>query len=140
MRSSRVLVAEFGISAALMSWGAIKEGYWPWPPALARIAFAFALLSIVALVEERLAALLGAGFLIAQIVKTPQDADGNFRFVGGVPKDQFWGVLYIGGSPKSRAENKDVPDRVWSPSAVGGGIGRNVPIQEKPDKGGTVFV
>ena len=138
----KLLTAEFGASVAIMSWGSMKEGYWPWPAALGRVAFAYAVLAIIALADSRIAGLLGAGFLIAQIVKSPVDANGNFKFVGGVPKGQFYPPLKLKGGKAERSSYtaSDAPKTAqpWSPK---GGGGSNKPIaDQKPDNGGFIQV
>lgn len=141
MNGSRVLVAEFAISVSLLSWGAVKEGFWPWPASVARAAFAFAVLSLLAMVNDRFAALLGAGFLLAQVLKSPVDANGNFRFTGGIPQGMAYGLLTVPGSKAhmERAKTDGGNSKEFSP---GGSLGRNTPINEQPPKnnGGVVSV
>lgn len=107
-KGSRILVAEFGISMGIVLWSATKRKYWPWPPNLNRIAFAYAILGLLSVANEKFAALLGAGFLMAQVVKTPVDAEGNFKFTGGIPpgvgtdsKDFVWYYLTWGKDPET---------------------------------------
>jgi len=64
----RILAMEFMLSLAVVSWAPIKKGYYPWPPTIMRSAIAYAILSFVALVDDTFAAVLGGGFLLAQII------------------------------------------------------------------------
>ncbi len=114
--SSKLLVSEFAVSVSIMTYGAAKEGYWPWPAALARVAFAFAVLSILALANEKFAALLGAGFLLAQIMKSPVDANGNFRFTGGIPKGIKYGLIPLKGVVTSGKASP--PLQTWTPGGA----------------------
>src|SRR5215210_4190593 len=111
---SKLLTAEFGVSVAIMTYGAAKEGYWPWPASLARVAIGFAVLSLVAIWNERFAALLGAGFLLAQIMKTPVDANGNFKFTGGIPKGIKYGLIPLKGMQGETTP----PPKEWAPGTA----------------------
>lgn len=116
MNGQKVIAAEFAISLSIITWGATRQGFWPWPATVARAAFGFAVLSLVGLFNEQLAALLGAGFLLAQVLKTPVDGNGNFKFTGGIPnsKDVAYPLLDISnGSQKTKR-----PDQKWAPGAA----------------------
>lgn len=63
-----VLASEYLISMGIVSWGAIKKGYYPWPPSIVYASIAYSLLSFVSLADERIANLLGAGLLLAQLL------------------------------------------------------------------------
>ena len=67
-----------------------------------RAVVAFALLGIASLASEELAAVLGAGFILANLVRVMNSKD---PFVGGVPtintKEFPYDVLSLGGSAKS---------------------------------------
>lgn len=139
MNGQKVIAAEFVASVAIISWGAVKEGFFPWPASVARAAFAFAVLSLLGLLNDRLAALLGAGFLLAQILKSPVDANGNFRFTGGIPQGLAYGLLTVPGSKAhlERAGRDGGASKEWTP----GGTGRSKPISDKTTgTGGVVSV
>lgn len=69
MDSNKVLAGEFCVALAINSWGAIKQGYAPWPGSVMRSAAAFGILGVAAIAAPDLATLLGAGFLLALLVK-----------------------------------------------------------------------
>lgn len=130
MNGQRVIAAEFAISLSILTWGATRQGFWPWPASIARAAFAFAVLSLLGLISEEFAALLGAGFLLAQVLKTPVDANGNFKFTGGIPdpKDTAYPLLDIAAQKTKRPEQK------WTPGASS--PNRAMPAdQQKPTNG-----
>ncbi len=139
MNGQKVIVAEFAVSISILTWGATRQGFWPWPATVARTAFAFAVLSLVGLLNENLAALLGAGFLIAQVLKTPVDGNGNFKFTGGIPpaNEVAYPLLDIPGvkadSPAKR------PDQKWSPGGASN-KGAALPADKKTGNGGVVSV
>ena len=83
MNSSKILVGEFLVGLSFVSYAAIKNNYWPWPPTLVRMGIGFAVLGGLAMVNEDIAALLGAGFLIASFMKLSQSGIANYK--GGVP-------------------------------------------------------
>lgn len=66
---NRTLAVEYIISLSLVGWAAVKKKYVPWPPSIMYTSIAFAILSFVSMADERLADLLGAGFLLAQLIK-----------------------------------------------------------------------
>lgn len=68
MNTNRLLAAEVVTALGITSWGAIKQGYAPWPPNIMYSCVAFFILSGVAVFNDKLAATLGAGFLLALIV------------------------------------------------------------------------
>lgn len=107
MNGQKILAGELAISMAIVVWSAVKKRYWPYPPNAARVAFAYAIIGLFALLNDQFAALLGAGFLMAQVVKTPVDANGQFKFTGGLPaEDAPFYVLSFGEG--SLAKNPDV--------------------------------
>lgn len=69
MNSSKVLATEFGIAIAFNVYGAVKAHNVPWPPTIVRIGIAYGLLGVLAVASEELAALMGAGFLLALAIK-----------------------------------------------------------------------
>lgn len=67
---SKILAAEYAVSIAFNSWGAIKAQQVPWPGTIMRVTLAFGVLSVVAMADERIADLLGAGFMLASLLNT----------------------------------------------------------------------
>lgn len=67
-----LLVSEFIIASGINCWGALKEGIVPFPGTIARSAAAFGILGVVGMWQPKFAGLLGAGFLLALIVKQAQ--------------------------------------------------------------------
>lgn len=136
MNGQKLIAAEFVVSVSILGWGAAKEGFWPWPASVARAAFGFAVLSLVGLFNDRLAALLGAGFLLAQILKAPVDGNGNFRFTGGVPQGLAYGLLAIPGSGKKSTAER--PDQTWTPGSGSSNKGAALPAAQNKGNGGIV--
>jgi hypothetical protein len=66
---NKTLAVEYLVSLSLVSWAAIKKQYVPWPPSIVYASIAFGILSFVSIADERIAELLGAGFLLAQLIK-----------------------------------------------------------------------
>lgn len=67
--AQKVLATEYLLSIGIVSWAAIKKGYYPWPPMVMRTSIAYALLSLMSIVSEDLAVMLASGFLLAQLIK-----------------------------------------------------------------------
>lgn len=65
---NRVLAAEYVVAVGLSSWGAIRAGFFPWPGAIVRIGLGFSLLGLLATGAPELAVMLGAGFLLADVL------------------------------------------------------------------------
>lgn len=65
---SRVLAAEYITAVGFASWASLKDKQLPWPPTLIRCSIGFGVLGMVSVLNERLADILGAGFLLAQLV------------------------------------------------------------------------
>lgn len=72
---SKVLAGEFFVAILFTSWGAIKFKYAPWPGNYVKVGIAFGILAILSMANERLAALLGAGFMIAILVRDLSKGD-----------------------------------------------------------------
>lgn len=83
MNGGKVLAGEFLVGLAFVSYSAIRNNYWPWPPTLVRMGIGFAVLGGIAMINEEIAALLGAGFLIGGYMKLSQSGIKNYK--GGVP-------------------------------------------------------
>lgn len=74
MNTSKLLAAEYAVAVSVVSWSAIKgdkQGmhYWPWPPTIIMTTAAFGILGLVSSVQPELAGILGAGFLLAQLIR-----------------------------------------------------------------------
>lgn len=80
---NKTLAMEFLIAVAFSSYSAVKAKEMPWPPTVVKTAIAFAIVGIVAAVNDRLAAVLGAGFLMAQLIKV---LDKKELYTGGAPE------------------------------------------------------
>jgi hypothetical protein len=69
MNTQKLFAYELVACVGITSWGAIKQGYAPWPPNIIYSTIAIGIISALAAVNERLAVTLGVGFLLALIVK-----------------------------------------------------------------------
>lgn len=67
--TTKILAAEYVIAVSLSSWGAIREGFVPWPAGIVRIGLGFGLLGLLATAAPELAVMLGGGFLLADLLK-----------------------------------------------------------------------
>lgn len=86
---------EFFIAIGINSWGALKQGYAPWPPVIVTSAIAMAILSMTSAIDDRLAVLLGTGFLLACLV-TQLNAQGKFADTfGALPQNVSYDVLKL---------------------------------------------
>lgn len=83
MNTNRVLAGELLVSLGFSSWAAIKSRQAPWPPNIVYTCVAFGILGAFSFVSQELAATLGAGFLLAQLIKVMGNKD---PYTGGVPK------------------------------------------------------
>ena len=72
---NKMLAGEYMVSVSIVSWGALKAGYYPWPPSIVYTSIAYSLLSFVSLLDEDFASLLGGGFLLAQLIKAMSGTD-----------------------------------------------------------------
>jgi len=89
-----MFAAEFIVAVGINSWQALKAGQVPFPGTIIRTAAAFGILSLLYYVDDDLAALLGAGFLMALIVK---QAGGGFQtFAAQDPSDGFFYLTFNG--------------------------------------------
>jgi hypothetical protein len=82
MNGQRVLAVEFAVLIGVASWAAIKKKYFPWPPTIVKTAVFVSLLGVVSVASDELAAWLGAGFILANLVRTYQ---GHNPYTGGLP-------------------------------------------------------
>lgn len=81
--AQNIIIGEYIIALGVSSWGAIKAQQAPWPPTVVRTGLAFAILGTVGLASPELAATLGAGFLLAQLLKV---LNKEPPYTGGVPE------------------------------------------------------
>jgi len=82
MNTGTVLATECGIALAFASWYSLKDKQLPWPPTIVKSTVAFGLLGVTATVSPELAATLGAGFLLAQIIRAMEKKP---PYTGGAP-------------------------------------------------------
>lgn len=97
MNVNKTLAIEFFIAIGINSWGAIKQGYAPWPPTIIASCIAMGILSLSSAIDERLAVLLGAGFLVASIMAIAQQQSGSQT--GGSAASKWTGTF--GATPPS---------------------------------------
>lgn len=88
MNTKALLAAEYAVAVSIVSWSAIKgddQGihYWPWPPTIVMTTAAFGILGLVSTAQPELAGVLGAGFLLAQIIRGL--GKGKFFDLSGMP-------------------------------------------------------
>jgi hypothetical protein len=81
--SNRVLAAEYVVAIGFSSWAALKSKQLPWPPTIVRTSVAFGILYVLAQASPELASVLGAGFLMAQLIKV---LENKTPYTGGVPE------------------------------------------------------
>jgi len=92
--AGKMFAAEFIVAVGINSWQAIKAGQVPFPGTIIRTTAAFGILSLLWYVDDDLAALLGAGLLMALIVK---QASGGFeQFAAKDPADGFFYLTFKG--------------------------------------------
>jgi hypothetical protein len=97
VNTSRIFAIEFFIAVGINSWGALKKGDVPWPPTIVMSALAMALTSMLSIIDDKLAVLLGAGFLLAILVNAVQGGGGKIGDTfGAIPPDGTWDVLSFG--------------------------------------------
>jgi len=84
MNASRILAAEYIVALGFSSWAALKSRQLPWPPTVIRTSIAFAILYVAAQFSPELAATLGGGFLVAQLIKVLENKE---PYTGGVPEN-----------------------------------------------------
>lgn len=86
-----ILVGEYIVALGVSSWAAIKSGQAPWPPTVIKTGIAFGILGIASFGSPELAAMLGAGFLLAQIIKV---LNKQPPYTGGVPALEGHSALF----------------------------------------------
>lgn len=109
MNTSTLLATEYLVAVSIVSWSAIKGQsedvlvdrnpprkestavhYWPWPPTIVMTSAAFGILGILSSVQPELAGVLGAGFLLAQLIRTM--GKGSFFDLSGIPNSAAFKV------------------------------------------------
>lgn len=83
---TKMLAGEYIIAIGVVSWAAIKKNLAPWPPAIIYTSAAFAILGILSNVSPELAGVLGAGFLLAALIRVLTLGD---KYAGGFPLDKI---------------------------------------------------
>jgi len=105
MKGERILAIEFLILIGIASWGALKKGYYPWPPTIVKTALFVSLMGILSAASPDLAATLGAGFIVANLVRM---YGKGATYMGGLPTDNTGAVVGEGGlEPLSFKANTD---------------------------------
>lgn len=84
MNTNKIFATEFFIAIGINSWGALKQGQAPWPPTIIASCIAMAVLSLFSAVDEKLAVLLGAGFLLASVMAIASTQDPNPSSTGQI--------------------------------------------------------
>lgn len=109
----KILAAEFFIAIMFSSWGAIKWKYAPWPANYVKIGVAFSILGLLSMGSEKLASLLGAGFMMAILVRemskgpifrkpnVPGHYDNAPYRPGALSGEQPYMPLYFGDKSRS---------------------------------------
>lgn len=117
MNTSKLFAVEFFIAIGINSWGAIKQGYAPWPPTIIASCIAMAILSLSSALDERLAVLLGAGFLVASIMAIAQQQSGSQTGAnvaskwtgtfGAIPPSGTYDVLGLASTQQNQGGNQN---------------------------------
>lgn len=100
--SGKFLAIEYAIAIGIVSWSAIRGQnsdvivdrdpprketrrvhYLPWPPTIVMTSVSFGILGLLGTVQPELAGVLGAGFLLAQLMRTL--GKGDFFDLSGIP-------------------------------------------------------
>lgn len=109
MNTVKLLGAEYLIAVSMVSWSAIRGKeeniivnrdppqtaskrvhYYPWPPTIVMTSVSFGILGLFATVQPELAGILGAGFLLAQIIRAY--GKGDFFELSGIPNSTAYKV------------------------------------------------
>jgi hypothetical protein len=117
VNTTKIFAIEFFIAIGINSWGAIKQGYAPWPPTIIASCIAMAILSLSSAIDEKLAVLLGAGFLAASVMAVAQTQAGSgsqtangaaqkwTNTFGAVPPSTQYDVLQVGSGTNQGGTN-----------------------------------
>lgn len=91
---NRTLAIEAVVALGISSWAALKDGQLPWPPTIVLTCLAFGILNTFTFFDERLAVVIGGGFLLAQLLKL---YEAKTPYTGGAPKNNHDGSGTIAG-------------------------------------------
>jgi hypothetical protein len=118
MKGDRILAVEFLVLIGVASWGALRKGYYPWPPTIVKTGLFVALLGIISAASSEFAAVLGAGFIVANLVKM---YGSGTTYMGGLPTDNTGAVVGEGGlTPLSfKANTNTAPGNGGPPNPPG---------------------
>lgn len=126
MNTAKVFTIEFFICVGIISWSNIKKGNVPWPGGIIASGIGIVIISMSAIIDEKLAALLGAGFLLAALMNVLSD-NGKLTAVLDPPPTGTYDILTFGGgggtttNPSgggTTAPNTGIPaDAVGTPAA-----------------------
>lgn len=86
---NRTLAIEAVVALGVSSWAALKDGQLPWPPTIVMTCLAFGILNTFTFFDERIAMVLGAGFLLAQLLKLYETGK---PYTGGAPTNNHDGT------------------------------------------------
>lgn len=137
MKGDRILAVEFLVLLGIASWGALKKGYYPWPPTIVKTALFVSLLGILSAASSELAATLGAGFIVANLVRM---YGSGKTYMGGLPTDNTGAVTGEGGlaplsfkantttAPGSGGPSNPPGTKPVNPVNPGPGLGPTQPI------------
>jgi len=104
MNTAKIFTIEFFICIGIISWSNIKKGNVPWPGGIMLAGIGIVIISFSSVIDERLAALLGAGFLMAALMNVLTDVPGATPGTGKATLNQVldppptgtWDVLTFG--------------------------------------------
>lgn len=105
MNTGKLLAAECLVAFGINSFQALKQGYVPFPGTLCMTAASYGIISLLAFVDEDLAGLLGAGFLLAILVT--QASSGWETFAARAPEDSQYYVMQFGGGSNASSAPQD---------------------------------
>lgn len=133
MKGNRILAAEFVILVGIASWAALRKQYYPWPPTIVKTALFTSLLGIISAASEEFAATLGAGFILANLVKM---YSSGATYMGGLPVDSagadvapgHFPLSFKGQATNTQKPNPTTPTKPVNPVNPGGGLGPAGPI------------
>jgi hypothetical protein len=96
-----ILIGEYIVALGFSSWAALKSKQAPWPPTVIKTSMAFSILALVAMATPELAATLGGGFLMAQLIKV---LSKQTPYTGGAPAELVRQGKRVYGIPPKPAE------------------------------------
>lgn len=95
MNTAKIFTIEFFICIAVISWSNIKKGNVPWPAGIVLAGVGITIISMSAVLDEKLATLLGAGFLMAALMNT-LSSNGKLDAVLDPPPTGTYDTLTFG--------------------------------------------